>query len=60
MAQSFYLCEQAERCRRLDRDSTDRTSRESLLLLAEEYAAGANTEEDDGVPVWQARPQATN
>jgi hypothetical protein len=31
MAQSFYLREQAERCRRLARDSLDTTLRDSIL-----------------------------
>jgi hypothetical protein len=60
MAQSFHLLEQAERCRRLARDSTDPTLRESLLKLAEEYAARASARENDGenddAAVWQAEP----
>jgi hypothetical protein len=54
MAQSFYLVEQAERCRRLARDSSDLALRDSLLRLAEEYAARANRERNDGTAVWQA------
>jgi hypothetical protein len=57
MAKSLYLREQAERCRRLARDSTDSVLRDSLCLLAEEYAARANVEEDDGTAVWQAGSQ---
>jgi hypothetical protein len=57
MAQSFYLREQAERCRRLARDSTDPALRGSLLLLAEEYAARADAEESDGSAVWRAGSQ---
>ena len=57
MAQSFYLREQAERCRRLARDSTDPALRGSLLLLAEEYAARADAEQDGGTATWQAIPQ---
>jgi hypothetical protein len=57
MAQSVYLREQAERCRRLARDSTDAVLRDSSLLLAEEYAARAKAEQDDGTAVWQAGPQ---
>ena len=45
MAASFYLREQAERCRRLSRDSTDPALRDSLLRLAEGYAARAVAEE---------------
>ena len=47
MAQSFYLREQAERCRRLARDSTDPNLRDSLLKLADEYAAHARAQEND-------------
>jgi hypothetical protein len=56
MAQPFYLLEQAERCRRLARDSTDPALRDSLLKLADEYTAQANIREDDDTPVWRARP----
>ena len=56
VAESFYLREQAERCRRLARDSTDPTLRDSLLTLAEEYAAGAVAEENDDPPAWQPGP----
>jgi hypothetical protein len=56
MAQSFQLREQAERCRRLARDSTDSVLRDSLLMLAGEYAARADAEEDDGAAVWRAGP----
>ena len=49
MAQSFQLREQAERCRRLARDSTDSVLRDSLLSLAEEYASRVDAEaENDG------------
>jgi hypothetical protein len=58
MAQFFYLLEQIERCRRLARDSTDPVLRDSLLRLADEYAARAgdreNASEDDDATVWQA------
>ena len=58
MAQSFHLREQAERCRRLARDSTDSVLRDSLLKLADEYAARAgareNDDENDDKAVWQA------
>jgi hypothetical protein len=53
MAASFYLREQAERCRRLARDSTDPALRDSLLRLAEEYAERAVAEKNDDPPVWQ-------
>jgi hypothetical protein len=54
MAQSFYLLEQAERCRRLARDSTDPVLRDSLFKLAEDYAARASAEENQDAAVWQA------
>jgi len=54
MAQSFHLREQAECCRRLARDSTDDSLRDSLLALAEEYTARANTLENDNTAVWRA------
>jgi hypothetical protein len=62
MAQLFYLREQAERCRRLARDSTDPALRNSLLRRADEYAARAGDQEDasengsenDDTAVWQA------
>jgi hypothetical protein len=49
MAQSFYLREQAERCR-LVHDSTDNALRDSLLLLAEECAARASAQEEMTAP----------
>jgi hypothetical protein len=54
MAQSFHLREQAERCRRLARDSTDPVLRDSLLKLAEEYAARVGAQENDDRADWQA------
>jgi hypothetical protein len=54
MAQSFYFREQAERCRRLARDSTDPRVREGFLNLAEEYTAKADAGENDESAVWQA------
>ena len=54
MAESFHLCDQAERCRRLARDSTDSNLRDSLLGLAEEYTARANAQENDDTAVWRA------
>ena len=64
MAQSFHLRDQAERCRRLARDSTDPNLRDSLMRLADEYAARAGVREsedasdgpDGDKTVWQARP----
>ncbi len=46
MSQSLQLREQAERCRRLARDSTDDGVRDSLLTLAEEYIARADALEN--------------
>ena len=62
MPQLFFLREQAERCRRLARDSTDLALRDSLVRLAEEYTARAdaqeneeeNEEENQGAAVWRA------
>jgi hypothetical protein len=62
MAQLFYLLEQIERCRRLARDSTDPVLRDSLLRLADEYAAragevengSANASDNDDPTAWQA------
>ena len=54
MAEPFHLREQAERCRRLARDSTDPTLRDSLLRLAEEYIARAASRETDGPESWKA------
>jgi hypothetical protein len=63
MAQTFHLREQAERCRRLARDSTDPSLRDSLMKLADEYATRASVEESVGAledanseTVWRARP----
>ena len=52
MNQPFYLLGQAERCRRLARDSTDAGLSDSLLKLAEEYTARAGAGENDGTAVW--------
>ena len=54
MAQPFHHREQAERCRRLARDSTEPVLRDKLLKLAEEYAARAEAGENDDPAVWQA------
>ena len=50
MARSFYLLEQAERCRRLARDSTDPSVRDRLFKLADEYTAKADAQEQDDEP----------
>jgi hypothetical protein len=55
MAQSFYLREQAERCRRLARETTDPMLRGSLFKHADEFTARADAEENDDTPVWQTR-----
>ena len=58
MAQVFYLREQAERCRRLARDSTDFVLRDSLFELGDEYAARAtvaeNASDGDDAAAWRA------
>jgi hypothetical protein len=64
MAQSLQFQQQAERCRRLARDSTDPNLRDTLMRLADEYAARASAQEsedasggaNDDNTVWQARP----
>jgi hypothetical protein len=45
MAQSFYLREQADRCRRLARGTNDLVTQERLVKLAAEYEAQANTQD---------------
>jgi hypothetical protein len=68
MAQLFYLFEQIERCRRLARDSTDPVLRDSLLRLADEYAAragdvengSANASDHDDPTAWQAGSDDTD
>lgn len=61
MAQSFYLREQAERCRRLARGSIDPSLCESLIRLADEFAARArvleNHHTNDDTAVWRAGRQ---
>jgi hypothetical protein len=54
MAQSLQLREQAARCRRLARDSTDTNLRDSLLELAGEYAARAAALEGQEIPIRDA------
>jgi hypothetical protein len=55
MVQSFFLREQAERCRRLARDSTGPSVRDGLLSLAEDHTAKADArEQNDETAVWQA------
>jgi hypothetical protein len=56
MAQSFDLREQAGRCRRLARGSTDTTLRASLLDLADEYTARAAALEGGERPIRNAGP----
>ncbi len=46
MAQSLHLHEQAGRCRRLARDSTDPNLRDCLLELADQYTAEGAAMED--------------
>jgi hypothetical protein len=56
MSRSVQLREQAERCRRLARDSTDDSVRDGLLTLADEYIARAAALEDVERPVQNAGP----
>jgi hypothetical protein len=46
MAQSFYLREQADRCRRLARGANDPVTQERLSKLAAEYEAQADAQGD--------------
>jgi hypothetical protein len=50
MAQSFYLREQADRCRRLAHGTNDAVTRERLLGLAAEYDARAASQDEEGPP----------
>jgi hypothetical protein len=54
MDQPFYLREQAERCRRLARDSTDPSLRDRLPKLAREQVARASAQANDERAVLQA------
>ncbi len=56
MAQSFFLREQAERCRRLARDSTDPDLRDSLLRLADAYSVRAGAQETDDTSIRRGGP----
>jgi hypothetical protein len=47
MAQSFFLREQAERCRRLARSTSDSLTRERLEKLGTEYDAQADVQHGD-------------
>jgi hypothetical protein len=61
MAQSLQFQQQAERCRRLARDSTDPSLRDTLMRLADEYAARASVQEsedasgNDDKTIWRSR-----
>jgi hypothetical protein len=46
MAQSFFLREQADRCRRLARATSDVVTQERLFKLAAEYEAQADAQDD--------------
>jgi hypothetical protein len=46
MAQSFFLHEQADRCRRLARSTSDAVTQERLVKLAAEYEAQAAAQDD--------------
>ena len=48
MAESFFLREQADRCRRLARSTSDSVTQERLLKLAAEYEAQADAQDDLG------------
>ncbi len=46
MAQSFFLREQADRCRRLAQSTSDALTQERLFKLAAEYEAQADAQDD--------------
>ena len=46
MAQSFFLREQADRCRRLGRSTGDLLTQERLFKLAAEYEAQADDQDE--------------
>jgi hypothetical protein len=52
------LYEQAERCRRLARDSIDFALRESLLKLADEYAERAGAQDNMAVAPASSNDQS--
>jgi hypothetical protein len=52
--QADYLNRQAERFRRLARDSIDKDLRASFLRLADEFSIRAKAGENDDTAVWQA------
>jgi len=51
MAQSFYLREQADRCRRLARGTSDPVTQERLFKLAAEYEAQADAQDEEAPAV---------
>jgi hypothetical protein len=55
MDQSYFR-EQADRCRRLARDSTDTVLKVSLRRLADEYQMRADELEDDEISAKPAQP----
>jgi hypothetical protein len=57
MAQSFFLREQADRCRRLARGANDLVTQGRLLDLAAEYEVQADAQDagDEEAPALQAR-----
>jgi hypothetical protein len=60
MAQSFFLREQADRCRRLARGTNDVVTQERLLKLAAEYEAQADAQDaadEDAPALRRARAQ---
>ena len=46
MAQSYYLREQADRCRRLARSTSDSLTQERLFELAAEYEVQADDQDE--------------
>jgi hypothetical protein len=60
MAQSFFLREQADRCRRLARGTNDVVTQERLLKLAAEYEAQADAQDaaDEDAPALRRARRA--
>jgi len=52
----LYFREQADRCRRLARDSTDTDLKVSLRRLADEYQMRADELEDEEISAKPAEP----
>jgi len=56
MAQSQYLHEQADRCRRLAHGTNDPVTRDRLLILAAEYDARATSPDGEAKAAGSREP----